>query len=104
MALKRKYTEVNKYYLDDNFLDSLDSLERHIAVQIVDFIDDNIWNAKVDDHIDTFLGGLADNNVDPPVTFQVELHKNKKNEIILYDIQLISMDDYLDMYNMKLII
>lgn len=104
MGSKQKYTEVNRYYLDDDFLESLGSIDRDTATKIADYIDDTIWYTNFSDGTDTILGGIIDENVEYPITFQIEVYKNKKNEVTLSDINLISIDDYLDMYNMKLVL
>ena len=102
MDLEQKYIEVNKYYLDDDFLESLDSMDKSISSRIADYIDENIWYTKFNDGTDTVLSGVIDDNVDTPITFQLEVYKSTRNEVTLSDVYLITMDDYLDMYNMKL--
>ena len=43
MDLKQKYTEVNKYFLEEKFLENLEQMDRGTATRIAEFIDDNIW-------------------------------------------------------------
>ena len=54
------------------------------------------------DLVSTILGGIIVDDDNNPITFALEIIKDDSEYIILSDVQLISMDEYLDLLNLKL--
>ena len=47
------------------------------------------------------LGGLVMDDDNEPITFGLEFIRNESEFIVLSDLKLISMDEYLDLMNLK---
>tara|TARA_R110000765_G_scaffold155950_2_gene258866 strand:- start:890 stop:1243 length:354 start_codon:yes stop_codon:yes gene_type:complete len=96
MALERKYIRDKGYDVEDEFLDTLHEIDRELALDITLFIEHNVRD-MVPNYLTTYvLGGLVykDNS---PVTFAVEIMKEKGSYATLTDLTFISMDEYLDL-------
>jgi len=52
--------------------------------------------------VSTVLGGVTYDRQDNPITFAVEMVVTEDNKLALSDVSLISMDEYLDLINLKL--
>jgi hypothetical protein len=104
MGLKPKYTKVDKYLLQEAFVESLQELDIRTALKIARYIDRNVEEIPVNEFTSTILGGIIPQTHAEPIIFAVEIVQTKKSKAILSDVKLISIDEYLDLYNLNLII
>lgn len=100
MELKQKFIRDSGYDLEDNFTDTLHLVHPVLAFKIGKYIEDNVQilpNNELRSHV---LGGVVmhKNN---PITFALELIKQKGLVISLTNLIFISMDEYLDLINLN---
>jgi len=103
MDVKPKYTEVRKYDIDDFFIENLQDIEFPLSVRIAEFIEKNLRYIPSSDLVSYVVGGLVMYN-NKPVAFALELVRPLGDNPILSDIEIISMDEYLDLMNLNLYI
>ena len=96
MALKQKYIKDKGYDVEDEFMDALKSFDTKVALNIAYSLENNIKDLEPNEICTYILGGLVFVK-DQPVTFAVEIMKVKYRYLTFTDIQLISMDEYLDL-------
>ena len=113
MGVKPKYIREGGYDVDEYFVEQLQDLDIRTGIKIAKFIEKNVPTIPYSTLVSTVLGGVVvdDNNI--PVTFAIEIikdlspgkytHKNIKEatHIILSDLTLIEMDEYLDLINLN---
>tara|TARA_R110002167_G_scaffold126382_1_gene307100 strand:- start:4503 stop:4877 length:375 start_codon:yes stop_codon:yes gene_type:complete len=99
MDVKLKYIKDAPYDVDEYFVEQLQELDIRTGIKIAKYIDKNINKVSTNKLISTVIGGLVIDDDDEPITFALEIIKGKSKSIILSDIQLISMDEYLDLLN-----
>ena len=96
MALRLRFTEGDvEYEVDDYFIDILKSLPSKVGMEIASQID---WNAEYLPETDTWTNIYAGvvKRVEPPVFFAVEYIKEKNENTIYIDLEIIDSDTYLD--------
>jgi hypothetical protein len=103
MGVRQKYTEVKKYDIDDFFIENLQEIEFPLSVRIAEFIEENLKYIPSSNLVSYVVGGLVMYN-HKPVAFALELVRTLGDNPILSDIELISMDEYLDLMNLNLYI
>jgi len=96
MGLRLRYIEGEvDYEVDDFFIDILRELPSKVGMQIASQID---WNAEylpeTDNWSSTYAGVVR--QVEPPVFFAVEYIKEKGENTIYIDLDIIESDEYLD--------
>tara|TARA_R110001592_G_scaffold6573_1_gene35286 strand:+ start:200 stop:451 length:252 start_codon:yes stop_codon:yes gene_type:complete len=83
-------------------MESISDMDIRTGIKIAKFIEKNIDNIPTNKLISTVLGGVIMDDENEPITFALEIIKNKESEFtILSDVQLIPMDEYLDLLNIK---
>ena len=102
MDVEQKYIKVNEVFFVQGFFDSLSELDTRVSLKIAKYIDDTIHELPANKLTSTILGGILVNHKPEPITFAIEIIQKHKNTPILSDIKLISMDEYLDLYNLNL--
>jgi len=100
MELQQKYIRDSGYDLDDDFTDSLYQIDPGLAYEIGKYIEDNVCVMPDNDLRSHVLGGVVTYQ-DKPVTFALELIKQKGLLISLSNLIFISMDEYLDLINLN---
>ena len=103
MESEQKYT-LDSYFVEDEFVAALKRFQTRTAMKIANHIDENISVFPTNDLTSTILGGMVFEDTDNPVTFALEIIKEEGSHPTLTDIKTISMDEYLDLYNLNLII
>ncbi len=96
MALERKYIKDKGYDVEDEFLDTLQDIDRELAIDISLFIENNVRDIAPNYLTTYVLGGVVHRD-ERPVTFAVEIMKEKGSYAILTDLTFITMDEYLDL-------
>jgi|TARA_R110002012_G_scaffold124776_1_gene275962 hypothetical protein len=104
MELEPKYTKGSKYLLEDEFIASLEELDVRTAVKIARYIDSVNIEIPFNDFTSTILGGVINMGANKVVTFAVEVINTRNSKAVLSDFKLITMDEYLDLYNLNLIL
>jgi len=102
MDVKQKYIREAGYDVAEDFVETLQQLDIRTGIKIAKFIQENIHKVEENILVSTILEGIVIDDEDKPVTFAVEIIKDYSPNIILSDIQLISMDEYLDLLNLNL--
>ncbi len=96
MGLRLRFLEGEvEYEVDDYFISILRDLPSRVGMQIASQID---WNAEYlpeTNEWSTVYGGVV-RQVDPPVFFAVEYVKQKGENTIYIDLDIIDSDTYLD--------
>ena len=99
MDVKQKYIREAGYDVDEYFVEQLQHLDIRTGIKIAKFIEENIINIPYNSVVSTVLGGVVIDDDNNPVTFAVEVIRDASPHIVLSDLQLIEMDDYLDLIN-----
>lgn len=102
MDSKQKYIE--GYFVDEEFVEALHQFDVRTASKIAHFIDENVVEFPVNDLTSTILGGIILAETPNPITFAIEIVRKEGDRPTLSDVKEISMDEYLDLYNLNLII
>ncbi len=103
MESEQKYT-LDSYFVEDEFVVALKRFKTRTAMKIANNIDENISVFPINAFTSTILGGMVFDDDDNPITFALEIIKEEGSHPTLTDIKIISMDEYLDLYNLNLII
>jgi|TARA_R100000935_G_scaffold24730_1_gene44349 hypothetical protein len=102
MDAEQKYIREAGYDVAEDFMESISDMDIRTGIKIANFIEKNIDYIPTNKLISTVLGGLIMDDENEPITFALEIIKNESKYTILSDVQLISMDEYLDLLNLKL--
>ena len=102
MDVEQKYIKEAGFDIDEGFVETIQQFDIRTAIKIAKFIQANIENIEPNINVSTILEGVVINDDQEPITFAVEIIKDYSTQIILSDLQLISMDEYLDLLNLKL--
>ena len=100
MVLKQKYIRDSGYDLDDDFTDILHKVDPVLAYRIGKYIEDNVKEVPDNSLRSHVLGGVVMYE-NKPVTFALELVKQKGLLVSLTNLIFISMDEYLDLINLN---
>lgn len=101
MDVKQKYIREAGFDIADDFIETLGNLDIRTSKKIVRFMDKKIDHIDPNLLVSTLLPGLIIDDDNNPVTFVLEIIKDFSPNIILSDIQLIEMDEYLDLINLN---
>jgi len=101
MDVEQKYIKEAGFDIDEGFVETIQQFDIRTAIKIAKFIQANVDHVQPNLNVSTILGGVVINDDKEPVTFAVEIIKDYSSQIILSDLQLISMDEYLDLLNLK---
>jgi hypothetical protein len=106
MDVKQKYIREAGYDIAEDFVETLGNLDIRTGIKIAKFIDKNIDLIPESILCSTILGGVVIDDNNNPVTFALEALRFTKDhtlpsQIILSDIKLVSMDEYLDLLNLN---
>jgi len=102
MDVKQKYIKEAGFDIDEGFVETIQKFDIRTGIKIARFIQEHVDNIHPNTHVSTILGGVVINDDNEPVTFAVEIIKDYSPHIILSDLQLIPMDEYLDLLNLNL--
>tara|TARA_B100001248_G_C27295472_1_gene414601 strand:+ start:297 stop:668 length:372 start_codon:yes stop_codon:yes gene_type:complete len=100
MELKQKYIRDSGYDLDDDFTDFLHKVDPVLAYRIGKYIEDHVREVPDNSLRSHVLGGVVMHE-NRPVTFALELVKQKGLLVSLTNLIFISMDEYLDLINLN---
>jgi hypothetical protein len=103
MESKQKFTKERKYDIDDFFMESLKEMDHDLSVTIAEFIEENLQYIPSDNLVSFVVGGLVIYKKEP-IAFALELVRPLGSNPILSDIDLITIDEYLDLMNLNLYI
>ena len=101
MDVEPRYTTDAGLDIGEDFLDTLQDLDIRLGIKIARFIADNIQEVEVNRLVSTILGGLVDGDNKEPITFALEIIKSNESNIMLSDLEIIDMDEYLDLLNLN---
>tara|TARA_R100001163_G_C5043814_1_gene181430 strand:+ start:211 stop:600 length:390 start_codon:yes stop_codon:yes gene_type:complete len=100
MELKQKYIRDSGYDLDDDFTNCLHDIHPVLAYKIGKYIEDNVRVVPDNPLHSHVLGGVVIYN-GKPVTFALDLVKQKGLLVSLTNLIFITMDEYLDLINLN---
>jgi len=103
MDAKPRFIKEAGYDIAEEFVETLQQLDIRTGIKIAKFIEKNVGNIPASKLTSTVIGGVVIDDDGDPITFALEVLKIKEQEeiIILSDIQLVSMDEYLDLLNLN---
>lgn len=101
MDVKQRYIRESGYDVAEEFVETLQTMDIRTGIKIAKYIEKNVHRVKDSSLISTVLEGMIMDDNKQPLTFALELIKNNSRHIILSDLQLISMDEYLDLLNLN---
>ena len=102
MDAEQKYIREAGCDVAENFMESISDMDIRTGIKIAKFIQENIDDIPSNKLVSTILGGVVIDDDEDPITFALEIINNDSDHIILSDVKLISMDEYLDLLNLKL--
>jgi len=102
MDAEQKYIREAGYDVAEDFMESISDMDIRTGIKVAKFIQENIEDIPVNKLVSTILAGVVVDDDNDPITFALEIIKDESKYIILADVQLISMDEYLDLLNLKL--
>lgn len=101
MDVKRKYIKEGGYDVAEDFVETLQQLDIRTGIKIAKFIEKNVDKVHENDLVSTVLGGVVIDDDNTPITFALEMLRIE-DVIILSDIKLVDMDEYLDLLNLNI--
>jgi len=104
MELTQKYIEVKEFDVSDTFFDSLHDMGLEEAVIISKAISEGYIELPDDEKISYIIGGVAQFPDEEDIPFSLKFIKIEQDTVMLSDIRLISIDEYLDLINLNLYI
>ena len=104
MGEKQKYIRKAYYEVAEGFMAAIAGMEINTGIKIAKFIEKNFSSIEVSTEVSKVLGGLVIDDNKEPITFGLEINRSKTKFIVLTDLKLIPMDEYLDLMNLKNII
>jgi hypothetical protein len=103
MELPQKYIEVKEFDVSDYFFDKLQNIGLETAVAISKAISQSQIELPDDSRIAYTIGGIAITD-EEHIPFSIKFIKIEPEAVLLSDIHLITMDEYLDLINLNLYI
>ena len=104
MGEKQKYIRKAYYEVAEGFMAAIAGMEINTGIKIAKFIEKNFSSIEGSTEVSEALGGLVIDDNKEPITFGLEINRSKTKFIVLTDLKLIPMDEYLDLMNLKNII
>ena len=104
MGEKQKYIRKAYYDVAEEFMAAIVGMDISTGIKIAKFIEKNFSSLEVSILVSKVLGGLVMDDDNEPITFGLEINRSETKFIILSDLKLIPMDEYLDLMNLKNII
>ena len=101
MDVKPKYIKEAGFDIDEGFVENIQKFDIRTGIKIAQFIQKNVDNISPNTYVSTILEGLVINDDKEAVTFAVEIIKDYSPHIVLSDLKLIGMDEYLDLLNLN---
>ena len=101
MDVKQKYIREAGFDIADDFIETLGNLDIRTSKKIVRFIEKELDKIECNSLVSTIVPGFIIDDDNNPVTFVLEIIKDYSPYIILSDIQLVAMDEYLDLLNLN---
>ena len=104
MGVEPRYTTDTGLDIGDDFIETLQDLDIRVGIKIAKFIAEKVEEIEPNPLVSTVIGGLVMDDYNEPVTFALEIIKLNNVSIMLSDLELVDMDEYLDLINLNLYI
>ena len=101
MDFKPKYIKDNGYDVSDEYLQALDEIDFELSLVISKHIDDNVIDIEPTSDISEIRGGIV-HHEGVAYPYALEMIKIRGSFLILTDICLIDLNEYLDLINLNL--
>tara|TARA_B100000780_G_scaffold279102_1_gene255589 strand:- start:2071 stop:2403 length:333 start_codon:yes stop_codon:yes gene_type:complete len=101
MGAEQKYIREADYDVAEEFIETISGMDIRTGIKIAKFIEQNFPDVKESVLISTVLGGIVMDDDNEPITFALEMIRDESEFIVLSDLQLISMNEYLDLMNLN---
>tara|TARA_R110000744_G_scaffold203446_3_gene322302 strand:- start:23325 stop:23663 length:339 start_codon:yes stop_codon:yes gene_type:complete len=101
MGAEQKYIREADYDVAEEFIETISAMDIRTGIKIAKFIEKNFPDVPQSRLVSTVLGGLVMDDDNEPITFALEMIRNESEFIVLSDLQLISMNEYLDLMNLN---
>jgi hypothetical protein len=102
MGLEQRSTEDKYYEISDEFLESMDDFGVRTRILIAKHIEEYTIVVPSEELVSHHVGGVIDDPDHGATPFAIEIMRIDKDLVMLTDIKLISMDEYLDLINLNL--
>ncbi len=102
MDVKPRYIRESGYDVAEDFVEELQKMDIRTGIKIAKFIEKNVDKVPSNNLVSTILGGVVMDDNNNPITFALEMIRTNSPYIILSDLKLVSMDEYLDLLNLNL--
>lgn len=102
MELKQRYIREAGYDVDEAFVESLQGMDIRTGIKIAKFIEEHVDLVPENDLVSTVMAGVVIDDDNEPITFALEMIRTNSPYVVLSDVQLIEMDEYLDLRNLNL--
>jgi hypothetical protein len=102
MGLEQRSTEDKYYEISDEFLESMDDFGVRTRILIAKHIEEYTIVVPSEELVSHHVGGVIDDPDHGATPFAIEIMRVDKDLVMLTDIKLISMDEYLDLINLNL--
>ena len=99
-----KSTEDKYYEISDEFLNSMDELGMRTSILIAKKIEESSMLVPSEILAVHHVGGIIEDPFEGPTPFSIEVLRVDEQVVMLTNISLISMDEYLDLINLNLYI
>ncbi len=101
MGEKQKYIRKAYYDVAEEFMAAIAGMDISTGIKIAKFIEKNFSSLEGSILVSKVLGGLVMDDDNEPITFGLEIIRNDSEFIVLSNLKIISMDEYLDLMNLK---
>ena len=108
MDVKQRYIKEAGFDVAEEFVENIQKFDIRTGIKIAKFIQNNIPDIPESILTSTILPGVIIDDDNNPITFAVEVLKYQDYDefelpdiIVLSDLQIISMDEYLDLLNLN---
>ena len=101
MDEKKQCIKKAGYDVAEDFMVAIAGMDISTGIKIAEFIEKNFSSLQASILVSKVLGGLVMDDDNEPITFGLEFIRNESEFIVLSDLKLISMDEYLDLMNLK---
>ena len=101
MDAKSRFIKEAGFDIDEDFVEGIQGLDVRTGIKVAKFIQGKVKSVHSNTLVSTVLGGVVVDDNDNPITFAVEIIKDNSPNIILSDLSIIDMNEYLDLLNLN---
>ena len=100
MESRLKYIKDNGYDVEDQYLESLDKMDYDLSIIIENYIDENVLDVPPNNFVSYIFGGVV-RHYNKDHYFALEIVRTQGSFLLLSNIDLINVNEYLDLINLN---